>query len=96
MEKLKVLIVDDEIVIARLIQSLIDYEKLNLTSIGIAADGETALQLIEKHQPQIVITDISMPGISGLDMIQRILSNPNINYKPRVIILSGYNSFNMP
>ena len=46
MEKLKVLIVDDEIVIARLIQSLIDYEKLNLTSIGIAADGETALQLI--------------------------------------------------
>lgn len=93
MEKLKVLIVDDEIVIARLIQSLIDYEKLNLTSIGIAADGETALRLIEKHQPQIVITDISMPGISGLDMIQRILSNPNINYKPRVIILSGYNSF---
>lgn len=87
---LKVLIVDDEIKVCRLIQCLVDWEALGLELIGFAQDGLTALDYVKQYSPDIVITDIRMPNYDGLDLIKNSLEiNKNIHF----IIISGYSQF---
>ncbi len=71
MGKLQVLIVEDEIAIANLIKNLIDFDRLNLECSGIAVNGQQAYEQICHLSPDIVITDISMPLVSGLELIDR-------------------------
>ena len=73
MKKFQLLIAEDEIAINNLIKNLIDFESLNLELAGQAYDGQTAYDMILSKRPNIIITDISMPGITGLELIQRIL-----------------------
>lgn len=85
-----VVIVEDEIWIARMILKIIDWEALGLRITNIYYDGNEALIGIKKHKPQLVLTDIRMPGITGLDIVSEIHeSNPDIMF----IIISGYNDF---
>jgi two-component system, response regulator YesN len=87
---LKVLIADDEINICNLICYLLDWEGLNLTLSGVVYDGNEAYQKIIEDQPDILITDIRMPGMDGMELIEKAkLVNPNI----KVIIISGYKQF---
>ncbi len=87
---MKVFIADDEIFVIELLLHLIDWEALDLEVVGTAKDGVTALEKIEKTSPDIVITDIRMPGMSGLDMIKEIQAK-----KPTTafVIISGHNNF---
>lgn len=87
---LKMLIVDDELNICRLIMKLIDWEVLELQCIGIAHDGQEAFRLASESEPDIVLTDIRMPHDSGLEFIQKYAQ-----YAPQTIfiIISGYHSF---
>ena len=62
----KVLLADDEKVILHGISTLVDWEKLGTRLIGTALDGEMALEMIEREPPDIVISDIKMPGMDGL------------------------------
>lgn len=88
---LKVLISDDEINICNLIESLIAWKALGLELLALSTDSEETFALIQREQPDIVITDIKMPGMSGLELIQKTLElDLQINY----IIISGYNDFN--
>lgn len=89
-EPLSVLIADDEPRIVQLIQQIIEWEKLNLRCVGIANDGETAKTLINELQPDIFITDIRMPVISGLELAQYICSQ---ELNTQIIIISGYKQF---
>ncbi|OLS33530.1 response regulator [Bacillus sp. MRMR6] len=86
----KVFLVDDEIAIRQGIGNSIDWESQGFIYCGDASDGEVALPLIEKHQPDIVITDIKMPFMDGLELSQILRKKmPNI----KIIILSGHDEF---
>ena len=87
---IKLLIVDDEKTIRETIAKLIDWEKLGITLIGSAENGLEALNIILDESPEIVMTDIRMPGLSGLDLIRQI---HNLNQDTQFIILSGYEEF---
>lgn len=93
MKILRVLIVEDEIAIANLIRGFIDYERLNLLCIGIALSGEQAYETIQKEKPDIVITDIRMPVMNGLELIEKVLSTNSLQPFPHFVIISGMTSF---
>lgn len=87
---LKLLIADDEKAIRETICSFIDWKSLDIDVIGTARDGIEAYNMILDQYPDIVLTDIRMPGLSGLDLIEKM---HEINEDTQFIILSGYNEF---
>ncbi|MGN0362326.1 MAG: response regulator [Bilifractor sp.] len=87
---LRVIIADDENLICQMIVKVVDWEGLGMNVCGIAHDGLTVLRLIQTEKPDIVITDIRMPGIDGLDMIRKAEA---IDEHVRFLIISGYRSF---
>ena len=86
----KVLLVDDEKEICFLIEALINWEALDLDLVGRAYDGSSALEMIEQHRPDIVITDIRMPVYDGLELVRRSREQ---GFSCRFIIISGYRQF---
>lgn len=87
---MKLLIVDDEIHICSLLERLIDWKNLNLSSAGLAHSGEEAYEKALRERPDIIITDICMPGEDGLCLISRIKNElPDIKF----IVISGYREF---
>lgn len=62
----KVLLVDDEFMISDGISSVVNWSRLGTELIGIAQDGLEALASIERQRPDIIISDIRMPGMDGL------------------------------
>lgn len=87
---LKVFLVEDEIVVREGIKNSIDWEKNDLIFCGEASDGELAYPMIQKVKPDIVITDIRMPFMDGLELARLLKKEmPWI----RIIILSGYEEF---
>ncbi len=85
-----VLIADDEVIIRRGLKKIINWEQLGYTIIAEASDGEEALSSIVKYNPDIVLMDIRMPLMDGLDVIQ---SARACNYRGKIIILSGFSDF---
>lgn len=69
---IKVLIVDDEQFVRVSLRTLYDWEKNGFSIVATADDGFDALKKIEEHSPDIVITDIAMPGMDGLALLQEI------------------------
>lgn len=90
MEILKVVIADDEVRICQLIQALIDWDSLGMKVVGIAHNGEDACEMVQQTQPDILITDIRMPGCSGLELVKRV---KELDSALEVIIISGYARF---
>lgn len=88
--RLRVLIVEDEPAIARSIQILISKLSDSFSVIGIAYNGVDGLELIKKEKPQVVFSDIRMPLLSGLEMIEETV---RIGISCQFIILSGYSEF---
>lgn len=90
MRTLKVVIADDEIRICQLIQALVNWEEMGMEIAGTANNGINACEVIEKVCPDILITDIRMPGCSGLELIEKIKkTKPELE----IIIISGYAHF---
>lgn len=89
-EKNSVLIVDDEFRIGLLIKKLIHWTELNMECLDVLDSGETAVKIIQEKKPDIVITDIRMPKVNGLDLIKTIReSDINVHF----IVISGYKEF---
>lgn len=87
----KVIIVDDEYLSRRGIRHIIDWEQHGFTIVAEAANAKEALKEIEKHKPNIVLTDIVMPSIDGIELSKIIKTNyPDIE----IVIMSGYDDFN--
>lgn len=87
---LQVLIADDEARICQLIDALTDWNMLDMKVVGFASNGSEALELIDQKKPDIVITDIQMPGVSGLELIRQCRQlMPNLEF----VIISGYAHF---
>ncbi len=86
----KVVIADDEERICRLIEALIDWKGLGLEIAGTAHNGIEACEIADRVRPDILITDIRMPGCSGLELISRVKQTlPELE----IIIISGYAHF---
>ncbi len=90
----KLLIVDDEPLMQVGIKSMIDCEKLNVIILGLASNGKVALDMIEKEMPDIVICDIRMPAMSGLDLIKICCERYGYGI-PVFIFLTSYEEFTL-
>ncbi|TBL69289.1 response regulator [Paenibacillus thalictri] len=87
---IKLLIVDDEKLLRKGFIHMTDWPEHGYCIAGEAGNGEEALQLIETLRPDVVVTDIKMPGMDGIELIQIIKSAyPHIE----VIVLSSYSDF---
>lgn len=87
---IKVFLVEDETVVREGIKKIINWEKEGLQLVGAVSNGELALPLIRKEQPDILITDIKMPFMDGLQLSKIVKEEmPWI----KIIIVSGYSEF---
>ncbi|MGE8080013.1 response regulator transcription factor [Peribacillus loiseleuriae] len=86
----KVIIVDDDRIIRQWLSTAIPWQEYGFKLAGEASDGETAIELIEKEQPQIVISDINMPFMDGLELAKQVKSKSPDTY---IIFMTGYEDF---
>jgi len=86
MDEYRVLIVDDE---EELVTTIAERLQIRGIQAQTATDGETALKMIEANPPQFVVLDIMMPGMGGIEVLQRMIAQ---NLKIPVILLTGYGS----
>ena len=86
-----VLVADDEDIIREGIKCLVDYETLGFSIIGEAANGDSAYEAILSLKPDVVLMDIRMPGMSGLEVIHKIKEQ---GFEGKIIIISSYSDFN--
>lgn len=87
---IKIFLVEDEVIIRNGIKNSIDWENNGYEFVGEASDGELAYPLILKTRPDILITDIKMPFMDGLELSEAVKKElPDI----KILILSGYNDF---
>ncbi len=86
---IRVVVVEDEKMIRRGIIMTTDWHAFGCQVVGEAANAEDALKLIEEKKPQIVLTDIRMRGITGIEMIESLGHDHNMHF----IIISGYSDF---
>jgi YesN/AraC family two-component response regulator len=86
----KIIFIDDEVSILRALPYAIDWGKYNIQIAGTASDGEEGLQLYETVKPNIIIADIKMPDMNGLEFSRRIRErDPRV----KIILLSAYGEF---
>lgn len=87
---LKVLIADDEVWVSSLIRNSIEWPMLDMEVIGEANDGVDALQNILEQKPDIVISDVRMPGLNGIEVVEK---TRKAGIEAHFIIISGYQDF---
>lgn len=90
MERYKILIADDEYWVRTKLVTLLDWEAFGLTCLPPAKDGAQALEMIRQEHPDILITDINMPFLTGLELLQKAHEE-----QPDLIafVVSGYGDF---
>lgn len=86
----KLLIIDDDEMIRNGIKGAISWVQYGISEVRTAEDGEAGERIFSEFHPDVVLTDIRMPGLDGLELMGKI---KNIGNKARVIILSGYDDF---
>ncbi|QAY65391.1 response regulator transcription factor [Paenibacillus protaetiae] len=86
----KIAIIDDDRQVLQGMKNAIPWEELHAEWAGEALNGQDGLEMIRAEKPDIVITDIYMPVMNGLDMIEQLRSDC---FEGRIIILSGYSDF---
>jgi two-component system response regulator YesN len=87
----KVLLVDDEVYVRKGLLELIQWESLKFSIVGEANNGAEALDMMEQLEPDLVITDIRMPILDGLDLIRSV--NEHAGLDSIFIIISGFHDF---
>lgn len=92
MEKYKAVLIDDEFWTREVLRSLGHWEQLNIEIVGEASDGIFGAEIIKQLKPDIVITDVKMPGMNGLDMAEYLRKN---GLECNIIVVSGYDDFDL-
>lgn len=87
---LKVLVVEDEEMIRKGIVLTVDWAALDCVVVGEAANGEEALQAARRYEPTLIITDLKMPKMDGIEMLQKLREQ---GCTVPAIILTAYDSF---
>lgn len=86
----KVVIIDDEPIVKIALKSIINWEENGFTIAGTASDGIEALELVQATQPDIVITDLKMPRMDGIALIQEL---NHANFPGEILVISNYDDF---
>jgi two-component system response regulator YesN len=89
-QDLKLLIVDDEAEIREGILHSIPWQEQGIIVAGLAANGREALRMITETEPDLMILDIRMPVMNGLEVLEKLAEQP---FPLKVIVLSGYDDF---
>lgn len=87
---IRVLIADDEIRVCNLIHDLVEWETMDMNVVGIAHNGLQALEMVDGLKPDLIITDIRMPGCTGLELIEQ---TKKVCPESTFIIISGFAEF---
>lgn len=87
-----ILIVDDEKIVKLAIKSMINWADSGFQLLGTASDGSRALEICEKTRPDIIITDLKMPHMDGIELIKKL---KDTNYDGEILVLSNYNDFEL-
>lgn len=88
----KLLIVDDEEIVREGLRDIVAYLQIQpIEQILTAKDGADALSMIERENPQIILTDLNMPVLDGIEMIQRLQGK----HGHKIIVISGYDDFHL-
>lgn len=94
----KVLIVDDDTIVRITLHSLVDWEGLGYSIVGDAIHGEQALARLREQPVDLVITDMKMPvmdGIGLLEQINHMVKSGELRSLPKILVLSGYGDFKL-
>ena len=86
----KVVIVEDEELVRRGIVQAVDWQSVDCVVAGEAADGAEGLEVIRREKPDIIVTDIKMPRMDGIEMLRRLRGEGNA---AAVILLTAYSDF---
>ncbi|MEG2203357.1 MAG: response regulator, partial [Christensenellaceae bacterium] len=86
----KLLIVDDEELVRNAVVNIIDWNSINITEVMQAEDGELALDIANQFRPDIILTDIRMPFMDGLEMARQV---HEILPETKIVILTGHDEF---
>jgi len=90
MEQYKVILVDDEVEVIDVMKKKIRWNDLGFDVVGSATNGVKALELVEKLQPDVVLTDIKMPYMDGLELARKLNQDyPNIY----IMLCTGFDEF---
>lgn len=87
---IKLIIADDEKWVRTTVKTLIPFQSLGISLACEASNGIEALELCRQHRPDILVTDIMMPGLNGLELIREVR---NLFPDLKIVIISGYNDF---
>lgn len=90
MAKYTVLLADDEEEVIQVIMKKIDWEGLGFSVIGYANNGVKALEMVEEYQPDVIMTDIKMPYMDGMELANRIKSEYPAT---KILIFTGFDEF---
>jgi two-component system, NarL family, response regulator LiaR len=86
-EKIQILVVDDHTVVRKGLCALLSDEKYGIHVVGEAADGREAIEKARTLQPQVILLDLAMPGMGGLEAIPAILRE---DPKARILVLTSH------
>jgi len=87
-----VLLVDDEPIVKIALRTMIDWDNLGFSICGTASDGAEALALVKELQPDIIITDLKMPNMDGLQLIREL---NRLEYKGKIIVASNFGEYEL-
>ena len=90
MDKYTVLLVDDEEEVSQIIMKKLDWEEIGFSVVGYACNGVKALEMVEEYQPDVVMTDIKMPYMNGMELSHHIkMEYPTT----KILIFTGFDEF---
>lgn len=85
-----ILVVDNNVELCRALQDYFETQD-DIDVVGVAYDGEEALEKIERLQPDVILLDITMPYLDGLGVMER-LGSPKIEKKPKVVAMTAFST----
>lgn len=88
----KVIIADDEKIIGMGLKSILDWEELGFEVQGVFADGEEVLEYLEYAMPDVILTDIKMANVSGIDVVKYVSEH---KLPCKVVLISGFHEFEL-
>lgn len=87
---IRTVIIDDEIWVCQLIKNIVDWGAMGFEIVEVAYDGEAGLEAILRQHPQLVLTDIRMSGMDGIQLMQKVRER---KLDTKFIVISGYDDF---
>ncbi|EGT3616543.1 response regulator [Clostridium perfringens] len=89
---LKVIIADDEKIVRIAMQNIIDWEAHGFSIVGLAQDGEEVLDILNKNGADLIITDLKMKGLNGIELIEKL---KDLDFKGKILVLSNHGEFEL-